>query len=93
MKTMKRIDQIAAEIWGIDVNLLPTKIRKREVVEARQVLMNYRYNERNLTQKVAGKRYNRDHGTVNHATNKVNELNSSDKQFQAKFQLFNSKVL
>ena len=92
MIPMYKIDQIAAEIWGINPDLLPTKSRKREVVEARQILMQYRYIQRKLTQKMAGKRYNRDHATVNHAINKINELVQSDKHFLEKFQEFNSKV-
>lgn len=38
-KTMQQIDSIAAEIFDAPVDLLPTRTKKREVVEARYALI------------------------------------------------------
>jgi len=85
---LKTPEEIAAEIWGIPVERLTEKTRKREVVEARQVLMNYRNVKLKLSQAVSGAPYGKDHCTVIHANKTITALLSSNKEFIEKHSRF-----
>lgn len=82
------IEAIAASIWRIDVNMLAKKTRKREVVEARQVLMKYRKEMMKLSYSQAAAPYGKDHATALHAVRTVNDLMETDSNFRVKYELF-----
>lgn len=82
------IEAIVASIWRIDVNLLSKKTRKREVVEARQVLMKYRNENLKMSLAQASKPYGKDHATAIHAIKTVNNLLETDSNFRVKYELF-----
>lgn len=82
------IEAIAASIWRIDVNMLTKKTRKREVVEARQVLMKYRKETMKMSLSEAAQPYGKDHATVLHAIKTVNNLKETDSNFRVKYELF-----
>jgi len=90
---LKTPDEIAAEIWGINPLWLPVKTRKREVVEARQVLMVYRHEVLNQSQATAAAPYGKDHSTVIHAQKTVKALKLTNSAFREKLNMFNSRVL
>lgn len=89
---LQTIEDIAAQIWDIDKNLLATNTRKREVVECRHVLMNYRNQVMRQTQAQSASYYNKEHATTINSNNKVNEFLYSDPEFKRKYNEFHLKV-
>ena len=82
------VEAIVASIWRIDINLLTKKTRKREVVEARQVLMKYRKEMMKLSLAQAAEPFGKDHATAIHAIKTVNNLLETDSNFRVKYELF-----
>lgn len=82
------IEELAAEIWGIEKELLYTKTRKIEVVEARHVLMTFRKEHMGHSFEKAAKPYNKDHATAMNSVQKVQEFNETDKVFAEKYTRF-----
>lgn len=82
------IEEIAAEIWEIDKELLYHKTRKREVVEARHVLIKYRREIFGHSLAKAAEPYNKDHATTLNSIKRVNEFNETDKAFAKKYSRF-----
>jgi len=81
--TINDIQQIVADHLQINVELLKDKTRKRMIVQARQIAM---YFAKQLTQhslKAIGLHFGgRDHSTVIHALQTVNDLMATDRQFK-----------
>jgi chromosomal replication initiator protein len=90
---LKSPDEIASDIWGIHPSLLRIKNRKREVVEARQVLMVYRHKTLKKSQVEAAKPYGKDHATVIHAQKTIKNLLETDTCFTEKYERFYKCVL
>jgi len=90
---LKTPDEIASEIWGINPLWLPVKTRKREVVEARQVLMVYRHETLKQSQAAAAAPYGKDHATVIHSQKTVKNLLQTDRCFKEKHETFYKRVL
>lgn len=82
--TIQHIEQVVCDHFNIPVDNIKSKTRKREIVQARQVVM---YFARNLTKsslatigaEVGGK----DHATVLHACKTVNNLMDTEKHFKS----------
>lgn len=82
--TIDYIKKVVCEYFGLPVDVLSAKTRKREIVQARQIAM---YFSKSLTKaslstigSVIG---NKDHATVLHACKTVNNLMETDKRFKA----------
>lgn len=77
------IQKLVSEYFSVSVDLMKSKTRKREIVQARQVSM---YFAKQLTQsslKNIGLHFGgRDHSTVIHACQTVNDLIDTDKKFR-----------
>lgn len=81
--SIKKIQSTVCEYFGIPADVLVSKTRKREIVQARQIAM---YLGRSLTansltaigSQIGGK----DHATVLHACNTVTDLISTDRSFK-----------
>ncbi|HAQ21130.1 MAG TPA: hypothetical protein DCR40_18135 [Prolixibacteraceae bacterium] len=90
---LKTADEIAAEIWDIPEELLKVKTRKREVVEARMVLISYRYRNLNETQESASNQYGlKEHTSTIHACKTVDALLQTDKDFGHKHEEFCKRI-
>ena len=80
--TIEEIQRIVCEYLDIEEDLVRAKTRKREVVRARQIAMYY---SKQLTQhslKTIGLHFGgRDHSTVIHANNTVEDQMETDNQF------------
>lgn len=79
------IDEIIAQSFGVSIEWMTTRSRKRIGVEARQFAMWWR--ERNTKDSLAviGNMYGgRDHATVLHAKKTVNNLMETNKVFRHK---------
>jgi ATPase involved in DNA replication initiation len=80
------------KIWGIDVNKLFEKTRKREIVEVRQIMMKYRFEKLRMGWSESTERYNQRHAALFHARKKVSEYNETDPQYRDKFSEFKQSV-
>lgn len=91
--TIDYIQKVVCEYFGLPVDALNAKTRKREIVQARQIAM---YFSKNLTKaslstigSVIG---NKDHATVLHACKTVNNLMETDKRFKAQIDDIQKKL-
>ena len=77
------IQKTVAAYFGISVELLKDKTRKKEVVTARQVAMYFAKHLTAHTLKTIGFHFGgRDHTTVMHSVQTVSDLVDSDKKFR-----------
>ncbi len=81
--SIKKIQQIVCEYFNISADVLLSKTRKREIVQARQIAM---FLGRSLTANsltsIGAQIGGKDHATVLHACNTVQDLISTDKTFK-----------
>lgn len=80
--SVERIQTIVAEEYNFPSDLLRSKTRKKEIAEARQLAMFLCTEFTRLTLKAIGLHFGgRDHSTVIHARETINERRKSDKLF------------
>lgn len=77
------IQKVVSEYFQMDVETLQSKTRKRHIVQARQLAMFFakKYTKASLAS-IGSQIGKRDHATVLHACKTVDNLASTDKQFQ-----------
>ncbi|MCH8556047.1 MAG: chromosomal replication initiator protein DnaA [Schleiferiaceae bacterium] len=82
--TIDYIQKIVCDYFNMPIELIKSKTRKREVVQARQLTM---YFSKQLTKNslaaIGAQCGNKDHATVLHACRTVANLSETDKQFKA----------
>lgn len=90
------VDYISEEVcksFGVDVESLKSKSRKRELVQARQIAM---FLSKNLTSTslatIGAKIGNRDHSTVLHSCKAVADLMETNREFKLKLQMIESQL-
>ncbi|MDQ3071983.1 MAG: chromosomal replication initiator protein DnaA [Bacteroidota bacterium] len=85
--TIEHIQKLVSDHFDMPVDLLKSKTRKRHIVQARQISM---YFAKNLTKSSLaniGKHFGgRDHSTVIHACQTVQDLMETDNRFKSKVQ-------
>ncbi len=82
----EHVVEIVCEFYKIQPGLLSTKLRKREVVHARQVIMYIFREHLGLSYSFIGKQFgNRDHTTVMHACEKIQKEMQSNSIVQKDF--------
>jgi chromosomal replication initiator protein len=81
---IRSIDEIVADSFQVSLPDLGSKSRDRELVEARQFAMWFRYLHTKDGLNKIGNIYNRDHSTVNYACKAINNLIDTDKAFRKK---------
>lgn len=87
------IHRVVAGYFNVPPGLLRQKTRVREVVQARQVIMHLAKLFTNLTLKSVGEYFGgRDHTTVIHSTQTVQDLMDSDKAFREQVQALTEKI-
>jgi chromosomal replication initiator protein len=92
-KRAEIIIKITGRYLGIHVELMKSKTRKREVVEARQIAMDFTYTYTRLSLKLIGLEFGgRDHSTVIHAKQTVADLRITDKLFSSKYMAIHSRI-
>jgi len=81
--SMDYIQKVVCDYFDLPIELLKSKTRKRDVVQARQLAM---YFSKNMTKaslaKIGAHCGGKDHATVLHACRTVNNLIDTDKQFK-----------
>ncbi len=81
--TIESIQQIVGEHLDIEVELMKAKTRKRAIVQARQIAMYFAKEMTRHSLKSIGLHFGgRDHSTVIHAVQTVNDLIATDKFFK-----------
>jgi chromosomal replication initiator protein len=91
--TIEFIQKVVCNYFNVGLDLIKSKTRKREIVQARQISM---YFSKNLTKaslttigsKIGGK----DHATVLHAFKTVNNLMETDKKFRLQVEDLEKKI-
>ncbi len=87
------IMKFVSEYFSVTIEQMKDKTRKREIVVARQVSMYFAKEYTNMSLKSIGSNFgNRDHSTVIHAIQSVNDLIDTDKKFNATMQELMKKI-
>ena len=87
------IMKFVSEYFTVTIEQMKDKTRKREIVVARQVSMFFAKEYTNMSLKSIGSNFgNRDHSTVIHAIQSVNDLMDTDKKFNATMQDLMKKI-
>lgn len=80
--TIEHIQRLVGDHLQISVEDIKSKTRKREIVQARQISMFFSKKMTNSSLCVIGKHFgDRDHSTVIHACQTVNDLMETDKEY------------
>ncbi|MGN1212161.1 MAG: chromosomal replication initiator protein DnaA [Candidatus Cryptobacteroides sp.] len=81
--TIEKVQGVVCDYFNLTKDMLLSKSRKRQIVQARQISMYMTRNLINCSLSVIGsKTGGKDHATVLHACNTVNDLMSTDKTFR-----------
>jgi chromosomal replication initiator protein len=91
--TVEEIQRIVAEFFDLPVDLLRAKTRKQEIVNARQVAMYLAKDLTNSSLKTIGLNFGgRDHSTVIHACQTIEEQISIDSKFKTTIDNIKKKI-
>jgi chromosomal replication initiator protein len=81
--SIEYIQKLVSDYYSLSVELLKSKTRKREIVQARQISMFFAKQLTKAPLKKIGMHFGgRDHSTVIHACQTVNDLIDTDKKFR-----------
>lgn len=81
--TIESIQKIVGEHFSVEVEMMKAKTRKRQIVQARQIAMFFAKELTRHSLKSIGLHFGgRDHSTVIHALQTVNDLIATDKYFK-----------
>ena len=80
--TFEMIAEVVADHYNIDTDQLYGKSRKREISDARQLLMYFAKKETQLSSTNIGLRLARNHATVLHACKQIEQRLSVEKDFR-----------
>ncbi len=87
------IQKVICDYFGIPMEILNSKTRKREIVQARQLAMYFSKEHTKASLATIGMHCgNKDHATVLHAIRTVNNLKETDKQFKSYFKELEKKI-
>lgn len=82
--SIEYIQKVVSDYFNIEIEILKSKTRKREIVQARQIAM---YFSKKMTKSslanIGAHCGGKDHATVLHACRTVDNLSETDKQFKA----------
>lgn len=87
------IQKMVCEYYNLPVDLVKSKTRKREVVQARQISMYFAKDLTKSSLKTIGSHFGgRDHSTVIHACQTVLDLLETDKKFKADVEELHKRI-
>lgn len=85
--TIENIQQLVCEHFDMPIDLVKSKTRKRNIVQARQISMYFAKSMTKSSLANIGKQFGgRDHSTVIHACQTVQDLMQTDQKFRSKVQ-------
>ena len=88
------IERAVTDFYGLRQEILKCNTRKKEVVEARQLVFYFAkevYKLRYSLAEIAAK-YSRDHATCVHSIKTINNYLETDKEFRKNFQIIKQKI-
>lgn len=81
--SIEYIQKLVCDYFTVTIDSVKSKTRKREIVQARQIAMFFAKDLTKASLKTIGAHFgNRDHSTVIHACQTVNDLMDTDKKFK-----------
>jgi chromosomal replication initiator protein len=87
------IQKLVCDYFSIPVDQVKSKTRKREIVQARQISMFYAKDLTKSSLKTIGMHFGgRDHSTVIHACQTVNDLIETDKKFRSDIEEIGKRI-
>lgn len=87
------IQKVVSDYFNMPIELMKSKTRKREVVQARQIAMYYAKSlTKNSLATIGAQCGGKDHATVLHACRTVNNLIDTDKRFRGYIDELNRKI-
>lgn len=90
--TVDKIQDVICDYLRIPAELLRTKNRKREIVQARQLFMYFCKNYTNCSLAYIGRQVDRDHATVLYADKAVTNLIETDRKFKMQVEEIQRKL-
>lgn len=90
--TVDKIQEVVCDYLRVPAELLRTKNRKREIVQARQLFMYFCKNYTNCSLAYIGKQVDRDHATVLYADKAVSNLIETDRKFKMQVEEIQRKL-
>ncbi len=91
--SIEYIQKLVCDYFTIPVEHVKSKTRKREIVQARQISMFYAKDLTKSSLKTIGMHFGgRDHSTVIHACQTVNDLIETDKKFRADIEEIGKRI-
>jgi len=91
--SIEYIQKLVCDYFTIPVEQVKSKTRKREIVQARQISMYYAKDLTKSSLKTIGMHFGgRDHSTVIHACQTVNDLMETDKKFKADIEEISKRI-
>lgn len=90
--TVDKIQDVICDYLRIPAELLRTKDRKREIVQARQLFMYFCKNYTNCSLAYIGRQVDRDHATVLYADKAVTNLIETDRKFKMQVEEIQRKL-
>jgi chromosomal replication initiator protein len=91
--SIEYIQKLVCDYFTIPVEQVKSKTRKREIVQARQISMFYAKDLTKSSLKTIGMHFGgRDHSTVIHACQTVNDLMETDKKFKADIEEIGKRI-
>jgi chromosomal replication initiator protein len=90
---IESIQKVVCDYFNINIETLNSKTRKREIVQARQLVMYFAKEYTKSSLAMIGMHCgNKDHATVLHAVRTINNLLETDKQFRGYFKDLDKKI-
>jgi chromosomal replication initiator protein len=91
--SIEYIQKLVCDYFTIPVEQVKSKTRKREIVQARQISMYYAKDLTKSSLKTIGMHFGgRDHSTVIHACQTVNDLMETDKKFKSDIEEIGKRI-
>ncbi len=92
--TIDYIQKVVCDYYGLPIDQIYAKTRKREIVQARQVAMYFAKKHTKSSLATIGQQCgNKDHATVLHACKTVSNLMDTDKEFKASVHRIDQKLM
>jgi len=87
------IQKLVCDFYNVSIDSVKSKTRKREIVQARQIAMYFAKDLTKASLKNIGTHFgNRDHSTVIHVCQTVNDLIDTDKKFRHDVEELNKRI-
>jgi chromosomal replication initiator protein len=91
--SIEYIQKLVCDFFGIGVDQVKSKTRKREIVQARQISMYFSKDLTKSSLKTIGMHFGgRDHSTVIHVCQTVNDLIETDKKFKSDVEELSKRI-